>query len=133
MLLLAVLGTMVPADAFAYLDPGTGSLIVQSVIATLAAVAYGLRLYWSRIQVLMRRTPDRGHSKPGDGRPPGGAPHRLRAVGTHGAATASPPNGVLALNGKLAAFLVPVLTALALLYQVLTDLQVTVRTMRRWC
>jgi hypothetical protein len=39
-----------PTDAFAYLDPGTGSLFVQSLIAALAAVGYGLRVYWSRIR-----------------------------------------------------------------------------------
>lgn len=38
---------MFPADAWAYLDPGTGSLMIQTVIATLAAIGYGLRAYWS--------------------------------------------------------------------------------------
>jgi hypothetical protein len=74
MLMLVVLGTLFPTDAFAYLDPGTGSLIVQSVIATLAAVAYGLRVYWGRIQVLFRRTPDGAHAKLDDARSPGGDP-----------------------------------------------------------
>lgn len=44
-----------PADAWAYLDPGTGSLIVQSVIAALAAVGFALRLYWSRLRAFFRR------------------------------------------------------------------------------
>lgn len=62
--LLVLLGTLFPSDALAYLDPGTGSLIVQSVIATLAVVAYGVRLYWGRIQLLFKRTVDHGHSTP---------------------------------------------------------------------
>lgn len=39
-----------PSDAYAYLDPGSGSLIFQTIVATLAGVAYGVRLYWSRIR-----------------------------------------------------------------------------------
>ena len=39
-----------PPKAYAYLDPGTGSLIVQSLIAAIAAVGFGLRHYWGRIR-----------------------------------------------------------------------------------
>ncbi len=45
-LLVAIL---FPRDAFAYLDPGSGSLIFQTIVAGLAGVAYGVRVYWSRI------------------------------------------------------------------------------------
>jgi hypothetical protein len=37
-------------DAMAYLDPGTGSLIVQSVIAAIAAAGFGLKMYWGRVR-----------------------------------------------------------------------------------
>ncbi|HEX2120107.1 MAG TPA: hypothetical protein VHL59_00560 [Thermoanaerobaculia bacterium] len=47
-----------PPEALAYLDPGTGSLIVQSLIAALAAVGYGLRLYWGRIRLWFKRPED---------------------------------------------------------------------------
>jgi hypothetical protein len=70
---LVLLALLFPSDALAYLDPGTGSLFVQTIIATLAATAYGVRLYWGRIQMLLRRAVSRGHSKPADaGAPPGG-------------------------------------------------------------
>jgi len=48
---LVVVGwvTIFPSDALAYLDPGTGSLIVQSVIAAVAAIGFGMRLYWGRL------------------------------------------------------------------------------------
>ena len=62
--------TIFPSDALAYLDPGTGSLIVQSVIAALAAIGYGLRLYWGRIQSWFKRPKDRVDSPAG--RPPAG-------------------------------------------------------------
>ncbi len=60
-----------PSDALAYLDPGTGSLIVQSVIAALAAVGFGLRMYWGRIRAAVKRK-DRGAETPSE-RPPNGS------------------------------------------------------------
>ena len=52
--LVIMLGLLFPTDAFAYLDPGTGSLFVQGTIATLAAAGYALRLYWTRITFWFR-------------------------------------------------------------------------------
>lgn len=44
-----LLGTwMVPAHA--YLDPGTGSLIIQGIIGAIAAIGVTSRLYWYRIK-----------------------------------------------------------------------------------
>ena len=36
-------------DAAAYLDPGTGSLILQGIIATIAVVGMTIKTYWYRI------------------------------------------------------------------------------------
>jgi hypothetical protein len=47
--------TIFPTEAMAYLDPGTGSLIVQSVIAALAAAGFAIRLYWGRIRLVFHR------------------------------------------------------------------------------
>lgn len=53
----AVWVTIFPPQAMAaYLDPGTGSLIVQSVIAALAAVGFAIRLYWGKIRGLFKRS-----------------------------------------------------------------------------
>ncbi|MCG8589519.1 MAG: hypothetical protein MJE66_09530 [Proteobacteria bacterium] len=38
---------------FAYIDPGTGSFLIQSLIAAIAGVAVALRLYWRRIKVFL--------------------------------------------------------------------------------
>ena len=38
-----------PSQAFAYLDPGTGSMILQGIIGGLAAVAVVVKLYWHRL------------------------------------------------------------------------------------
>lgn len=40
----------VSLDAAAYLDPGTGSIILQGIIAALAVVGMSLKHYWHRIQ-----------------------------------------------------------------------------------
>ena len=45
LLLCAVL----PATAFAYLDPGTGSMLLQVVLGGIAAVGVALKLFWYRI------------------------------------------------------------------------------------
>ena len=43
-------------DVHAYLDPGTGSLVFQTVVAALAAAAYGFRSYWGKIRAFFGRT-----------------------------------------------------------------------------
>lgn len=70
-LLVAAWAMIFPADAWAYLDPGTGSLIVQSLIALLAAIGYGLRLYWSRIRLWFKGSTDDSH--PQRNPPPAGS------------------------------------------------------------
>ena len=48
---LAVLGcTVLAAPSYAYLDPGTGSIILQSVLASIAVAMGVLRLYWYRLK-----------------------------------------------------------------------------------
>lgn len=44
-----------PAAAHAYLDAGTGSLIVQALLAGVVGVATVAKLYWSRIRALWSR------------------------------------------------------------------------------
>lgn len=36
-------------NAYAYLDPGTGSALLQGVLATVAAIAVTAKLYWHRL------------------------------------------------------------------------------------
>lgn len=38
------------ADAHAYLDPGTGSFIFQTIIAVAVGSAFALKTYWQRIK-----------------------------------------------------------------------------------
>jgi hypothetical protein len=45
---------ILPRTVFAYLDPGTGSMIVQLLVGGVAAVAVTAKLYWHRILRLFR-------------------------------------------------------------------------------
>jgi len=38
------------SDAYAYLDPGTGSLVIQMLIGALAGIGITLKVYWHRIK-----------------------------------------------------------------------------------
>ena len=42
-------GAIIPVTAFAYLDPGTGSMLLQVILGGVAAVAVALKLFWYRI------------------------------------------------------------------------------------
>jgi len=58
-LALAFLTLMLASDdVHAYLDPGTGSLVIQIVTGSVLAVAYTAKVYWRRIRNLFRRDSD---------------------------------------------------------------------------
>ena len=42
--------------AFAYLDPGTGSMVIQAVLAGIAVVSVSVGIYWKRIKLFFSRT-----------------------------------------------------------------------------
>ncbi len=46
----------------AYLDPGSGSYLLQLLIAALLGAAFALRMYWGRIKSFFRRGSDREDS-----------------------------------------------------------------------
>jgi hypothetical protein len=51
--LVACLGIASPAHA--YLDPGTGSMLVSALIGVAAAVALALKMFWYRVAGWVRR------------------------------------------------------------------------------
>ena len=44
---------LVSVPAYAYLDPGTGSALVQGLIASIAALGLTLKVYWHRVVGLL--------------------------------------------------------------------------------
>lgn len=47
---LALAGLTISSPCHAYLDPGTGSIILQSILAGIAVAMGMLRLYWHRLK-----------------------------------------------------------------------------------
>ncbi|MEX1113317.1 MAG: hypothetical protein WD603_00645 [Patescibacteria group bacterium] len=46
---------VVPSTAHAYIDPGTGSVIIQAIIGGVVAVGFFLKTNWLRVKQLVRR------------------------------------------------------------------------------
>ena len=49
-IVVTCLYTTYAAPAWAYLDPGTGSIVLQGIIAAIATVSVSISLYWRRIK-----------------------------------------------------------------------------------
>jgi hypothetical protein len=46
---LALIAMLIPSAAFAYLDPGTGSMILQGIIAGIANAGFTIKNFWYQI------------------------------------------------------------------------------------
>lgn len=47
--LLAAALLLAPAAAHAYIDPGTGSFVIQGIIAAVVGAGVALKMFWGRI------------------------------------------------------------------------------------
>lgn len=54
-LIVLFLSLITPSVAFAYLDPGSGSMLLQLVLGGLAGLAVIAKLYWHRLLGLFGR------------------------------------------------------------------------------
>ena len=52
-LLLASPLLLFPREAHAYLDPGSGSLIVQALVAAFFALSLAIKAYWRKIKLFV--------------------------------------------------------------------------------
>ena len=50
---VGLLGTTTPA--WAYLDPGTGSMIISAIVGLFATVGLAVKTYWYKIKAFFRR------------------------------------------------------------------------------
>ena len=57
--------------AYAYLDPGTGNIILQAVLATVAGALVSLKLYGQKILILFKRMFARDSESPPASEPEG--------------------------------------------------------------
>lgn len=51
---IAALDTFMPSLAPAYLDPGTGSLIIQVAIGALVGGLFAARVFWKRTAIFVK-------------------------------------------------------------------------------
>lgn len=65
----ALLGSyclLFPPPTYAYIDPGTGSYLVQVVIAALLGVLFSLKIYWARIKTFLKGCSPFGRKDPAE-------------------------------------------------------------------
>lgn len=56
----ALAAFFLPAPAFAYLDPGTGSMILQGVIAGIAIAWFTIKTYWYKfVSIFSKKSPEK--------------------------------------------------------------------------
>jgi len=65
-LITGALALSAAQPVFAYLDPGTGSMIIQGLIAGIAMVGVTARMYWHKLQTFLGRAPDHALSRSAD-------------------------------------------------------------------
>ena len=53
--LLVLLHLMFPQQAFAYLDPGTGSYILQLLLAALFGASFAVKIYFKNVKSFIGR------------------------------------------------------------------------------
>ncbi len=52
---IALLFTLFAQPAWAYLDPGTGSMIISAIVGLFATLGLALKTYWYKIKAFLRR------------------------------------------------------------------------------
>ena len=50
-------------QSYAYIDPGTGSMLVQAVLAAIAAVSVSIGIFWHRIRSFLNRLFNRNRNE----------------------------------------------------------------------
>ena len=49
--ILLIFGHFSISNAYAYLDPGTGSIIAQMIVGTLVGAGIAIKIYWQKIKM----------------------------------------------------------------------------------
>ena len=50
-------------NAFAYLDPGTGSIILQAIVGAFAAFLSTLYIFWEKVKIFFRKVFKKNNKK----------------------------------------------------------------------
>ena len=54
---------LLPAPAFAYLDPTTGSMLISAIVGLFASLVLAIKTYWYRIKSFFKGKPADTESK----------------------------------------------------------------------
>ncbi len=52
---LVLFHLLIPRNSYAYLDPGTGSFIIQMLIATIVGGLFVIKIYFAKIKKFFKR------------------------------------------------------------------------------
>jgi hypothetical protein len=65
LVLCFIVACVFPNQAFAYVDPGSGALLLQMLIGGGVGALFYLRIYWSKIKtfIFWRRKPEQSDEK----------------------------------------------------------------------
>lgn len=55
LVLAVIIFFMFNTNAFAYIDPGIGSIILQGFIGAIAAFSIAIKIYWQKIKSFFRK------------------------------------------------------------------------------
>lgn len=53
LIIFGMLYLIFPQVAYSYLDPGTGSYILQIILAAFVGVAFTMKIYWAKIKTFL--------------------------------------------------------------------------------
>ena len=53
MSVIMLTGLLIPQPAYAYLDPGTGSYILQLVLGALVGMLFAVKIFWKNITTFL--------------------------------------------------------------------------------
>jgi hypothetical protein len=66
-ILLFVSLSLYALNAWAYLDPGTGSMLISAIVGIVASIGLALKTWWYKIKGFFRGKPDEDKQPPADG------------------------------------------------------------------
>jgi len=52
LLFFGIFFLMLPQTAYSYLDPGTGSYVIQVLLAAFVGAAFTVKIYWAKIKMV---------------------------------------------------------------------------------
>jgi hypothetical protein len=67
--LAGVVAFLMPVGAMAYIDPGTGSYVLQLIIAAVVGVSFSIKIFWKKIVRIFRKNKPADEAKSDDSKP----------------------------------------------------------------